>query len=153
MPKWCHFTTTILIDWLIDWFVFNVQRAIFQLYSGREHFKYLSATGLETRKGDGYGRIILPVQQVSYGPLIMSIMLIMNCNTGFFNVRRGWQSLNTGPQFYLRLICRTGWLWISTSHTTDGRPFKPKKLSVPFLYPGVPAGLVSFGLWKKVDND
>ena len=25
-----------LIYWLIDWFVFNVQRAIFQLYSGRE---------------------------------------------------------------------------------------------------------------------
>jgi hypothetical protein len=38
----------------------------------------------------------LPVQQVSYGPLIMSI-LIMSCYTGFFNVRRGWQSLNTGP--------------------------------------------------------
>jgi hypothetical protein len=57
----------------------------------------LNATGLKTRKGDGYGRIILPVQQVSYGPLIMS------CNTGFFNVRRGWQSLNTGPRFYLRL--------------------------------------------------
>jgi len=29
------------------------------------------------------------VQQVSYGPLIMSIMLIMSCYTGFFNVRRG----------------------------------------------------------------
>jgi hypothetical protein len=81
---------------------------------------------------------MLPVQQVSYGPLIMS------CYTGFFNVRRGWQSLNTGPRFYLRLIRRTGWLWISTSRTIDGRPFKPKKLSVPFLYPGVPAGLTSF---------
>jgi hypothetical protein len=81
------------------------------------------------------------VQQVSYGPLIMSIMLIMSCYTGFFNVRRVWQSLNTGPRFYLRLIRRTGWLWISTSRTTDGRPFKPTKLSVPFLYPGVPAGL------------
>jgi putative lipoic acid-binding regulatory protein len=65
----------------------------------------------------------------------------MSCNTGFFNVRRGWQSLNTGPRFYLRLIRRTGWLWISTFRTTDGRPFKPKKLSVPFLYPRVPAGL------------
>jgi hypothetical protein len=32
---------------------FNVQRAIFQLYSGREHLKKLNATGLETRKGDG----------------------------------------------------------------------------------------------------
>ena len=36
-------------------------------------FKNLNATGLKTRKGDGLGRIILPVQQVSYGPLIMSI--------------------------------------------------------------------------------
>jgi hypothetical protein len=74
----------------------------------------------------------------------MSIMLIMSCYTGFFNVRRGWQSLNTGPRFYLRLIRRTGWLWIYASRTTDGRPFKPKKLSVPFLYPGVAAGLTPF---------
>ena len=29
----------------------------------------------------------------------MSIMLIMSCYTGFFNVRRWWQSLNTGPRF------------------------------------------------------
>ena len=74
----------------------------------------------------------------------MSIMLILSCYTGFFNVRRGWQSLNTGPRFYLRLIRRTSWLWIYTSRTTDGRPFKPKKLSVPFVYPGVPAGLTPF---------
>jgi hypothetical protein len=47
---------------------------------------------------------ILPVQQVSYGPLIMSFY------TGFFNVQRGWQSLNTGPRFYLHLIRRMGWL-------------------------------------------
>jgi uncharacterized membrane protein YphA (DoxX/SURF4 family) len=80
------------------------------------------------------------------------LMLIMSCYTGFFNVRRGWQSLNTGPRFYLRLIRRTGWLfirrtgwlWIYTSRTTDGRPFKPKKLSVPFQYPGVPAGFSHF---------
>ena len=82
------------------------------------------------------------MQQVSYGPLIMSIM---SCYIGgFFNVRRGWQSLNTRPRFYLRLIRRTGWLWIHTSRTTDGRPFKPKKLSVPFLCHGVPAGLTTF---------
>ena len=111
----------------------NVQRAIFQLYSGRE--KKINATGLETKKGDGYRQIILPVQQVCYGPLIMSIMLIMSCHTVFFNVRRGWKSLNTGPRFYLRLIRRTGWLLIYTSRTTDGCPFKPKKLSVPFLCP------------------
>jgi hypothetical protein len=71
-------------------------------------------------------------------------MLTMSCYSGFFNVRRGWQSLNTGPRFYLRLIRRTGWLWIYTSRTTDGRPFKPKKLSVPFLYSGVPVGLAPF---------
>jgi hypothetical protein len=41
----------------------------------------------------------------------------------------GWQSLNTGHRFYLRLIRRTSWLWNFTSCTTDGRPFKPKKLS------------------------
>jgi hypothetical protein len=84
------------------------------------------------------------MQQVSYGPLIMSIMLIMSCYTGFFNVRRGWQSLSTGPRFYLRLIRKTDWLLIYTSRTTDGCLFKPKKLSVPFLYPGVPARLAPF---------
>ena len=84
------------------------------------------------------------MQQVSYGPLITSIMLIMSCYTGFFNMRRGWQSLNMGPRFYLRLIRRMGWLWIYTSRTTDGHPFKQKKLSVPFLYPGVPTGLTPF---------
>ena len=61
----------------------------------------------------------------------------MDVYTGFFNVQRGWQSLNTGPRFYLRPIRRTGWLLIYTSRTTDGCPFKPKKLSVQFLYPGV----------------
>ena len=82
----------------------------------------------------------------------MSIMLIMSCYTGFFNVRRGWQSLNTVPRFYLRLIRRTGWLWIYASRTTDGRPFKPKKPPVPFLYPGVPAGFVCFGwsIWTYI---
>jgi hypothetical protein len=68
----------------------------------------------------------------------------MSCYTGYFHVRRGWESLNTGPRFYLCLIQRTGWLLIYTSRTTDGYPFKPKKLSVPFLYPGVPTGLAPF---------
>jgi hypothetical protein len=79
----------------------------------------------------------------------MSIMLIMSCYTGFFNVWRGWQSLNTGPRFYLRLIRRTGWLWIYASRTTDGCPFKPKKLSVPFLYPGVPEVLNQYWTFKN----
>ena len=34
-------------------------------------------------------------------------MLIMSCYTGFFNLRRGWQSLNTGPVLF-------------TSHPKDG---------------------------------
>ena len=99
--------TPIYVGWLV-----GVQRPAsnFSAIFRTRTFKNLNAMGLETRKGDGYGRIILPVQQVSHGPLIMSIMLIMSCNTGFFNVRRWWQSLNTGPRFYLRLIRRTGWL-------------------------------------------
>jgi hypothetical protein len=76
------------------------------------------------------------VQHVSYGPLIMSIMLIMSCYTGFFNVRRGWQSLNTGPRFYLRIIRRTGWLWIYTSRTTDG-PSSRRSSRSHFYTPGL----------------
>jgi hypothetical protein len=36
-----YFSLWNLVDWLIDWLVFNVQRAIFQLYSGREHLDNL----------------------------------------------------------------------------------------------------------------
>jgi hypothetical protein len=55
------------------------------------------------------------------------IMLIMSCYTGFFNVRRGWQSLNTGPLFYLRLIRRTGWLWIYTFRRSSRSHFYPPR--------------------------
>jgi hypothetical protein len=34
--------------------------------------------------------------------------------------------------------------YLFNSRTTDGHPFKSKKLSVPFLYPGVPTGLTPF---------
>ena len=95
--------------------------------------------GNRNKENSWVGTGIQPVQQVSYGPLIMSTMLIMSCYTGFFNVRRGWQSRNTKSRFYLRLIRRTGQF-----RTTDGPPFKPQKLSVPFIYPGVPAGLAPF---------
>jgi hypothetical protein len=69
------------------------------------------------------------------GPLIMSIILIVSCYTGFFNVRRGWQSLNTGPRFYLRLIRMTGWLLIYTSRTSrrkHGQQWR-QKLTVHFI--------------------
>jgi hypothetical protein len=55
---------------------------------------------------------------LTWNPGSAPVILIMSCYTGFFKVRRGWQSLNTGPRFYLRLICRTGWLWIYTSRTS-----------------------------------
>jgi hypothetical protein len=55
------------------------------------------------------------------------------------NLRKIYIRLNT-----YRLIRRTGWLLIYTSRTNDGCPFKPKKLSVPFLDTGVPAGLAPF---------
>ena len=72
------------------------------------------------------------MQQVSHGPLIMSIMLIMNCYSEFFNVRRGWQSLNTGPQFNVSSEGQVGCEFIHPAQPR--RPFKPKKL--PFLYRG-----------------
>jgi hypothetical protein len=89
---------------------------------------------------EGASVIILPVQQVSYGPLIMSIILIMSCYTGFFNVRREWQSLNTGPRFYLRLIRRTGWeFWLSLC--------KIVRSSVILLLP-----LLTIIFWFRVDD-
>jgi hypothetical protein len=83
-------------------------------------------------------------------------MSIMSCYTGFFNVQRGWQSLNTGPKFHLRLIRRTGWLLIyiyptsrrsSRSHfyTPGFPPFRGlvplgRRNLVPILPPAHPLG-------------
>jgi hypothetical protein len=39
---------------LIDWLMFNVQRAIFQLYSGREHLKILKPR--DSKQGKVMGR-------------------------------------------------------------------------------------------------
>ena len=125
--------------------MFNVQWTIFQLYSRRK--KKIKCHGTRNKERwwvwtDNLASATGLLWTIHHEHL--SIMLIMSCYTGFFNVRRGWQSLNTGPQFYLHLIQKTGWLLIYISRTTDGCPFKPKKLSVPFLYPGVPAGLAPF---------
>jgi hypothetical protein len=67
----------------------------------------------------------------------MSIMLIMSCYKGFFNVRRRWQSLNTGPPFYLRLVRRCE--FIHLAQPTDAP--SSRRNSVSFQYPGIPAGL------------
>ena len=79
----------------------------------------LNAIGLETRKGEGRDG---EFSQFNRSPMD-------HCYTEFFNVRRGWQSLNTGPQFYLRLIRRTGWLLIYTSRTTDEEALGPISMS------------------------
>ena len=129
--------------------MFNVQRAIFQLYSRRE--KRIKRHG--TRNKERWW--VWTDNLASAASLLWTTHHEHNAHNElvhwvFFNVRREWQSLNTGPRFYLRLIRRTGWLLIYTSRTTDGCPFKPKKLSDPFLYLGVPAGLAPFrGLGQR----
>ena len=65
---------------------------------------------------------------------IMSIMLIMSCYTGFFNVRRGWQSLNTGPRFYLLLI-RVGCEFLHPAQPTD-TPSSRRSSRSHFYTPG-----------------
>jgi hypothetical protein len=76
---------------------------------------------------------------------------LASCYTGFFNVRRGWQSLNRDLGFiYVSSEGRVGCEFIHR-----GRPFKPKKLSVPFLLPGFPrpspffvSSPVAFKFWN-----
>ena len=119
-----------------DWLMFNVQRAIFQLYSGQEKkFKRHVRTRNKERWWVGMENLASAT-----GLLWTTVTL------GSLTCEEGGNLLNTGPQFYLRVIQRTGWLWIYTSRTTNGRPFKPKKLSVPFLYLGIPTGL----LWWRI---
>jgi hypothetical protein len=56
------------------------------------------------------GRKILPVQEVSYGPLIMSIMLIMSCYTGFFKeyvsdvIGRRFEKVKNGHIYFVKLV-------------------------------------------------
>jgi hypothetical protein len=81
------------------------------------------------------------VQQVSYGPLIMSIMIIVSC------YRLGSLTCEEGGNLSVLFTShpKDGLVVnLCFPHTTDGHPFKPKKLSVPFLYPRVPAGLAPF---------
>ena len=48
---------------LIDWLVFNVQRAIFQLYSGREHLKIWTPQDSKQGKVMGMDGKVLPVNR------------------------------------------------------------------------------------------
>ena len=74
----------------------------------------------------------------------MSIMLIISCYTGFFNVRRGWQSLNTGPRFYLRLIRWTGWLCISYIPHNRRTPLQAEEALGPISIPRGSRGVDPF---------
>ena len=46
-------------------------------------------------------------------------MLIMSCYSEFFNVRRGWQSLNTGPRFNVSSEGQLGCEFIHPAQLTD----------------------------------
>jgi hypothetical protein len=62
--------------------------------------------------------------------------------TGFFNVRRGWQSLNTGPRYYLRLVRRTvGCEFIHPAQPTDA-PSSRRSSRSHFYTPGFPRGCI-----------
>jgi hypothetical protein len=75
------------------------------------------------------------VQQVSYGPL-----LIMSCYTGFFNVRRGWQSLLLSKHPSLR-GCAGGRIDTRFIHP---RSISPLKGVNPAGTPGYRNGTESF---------
>ena len=53
----------------------------------------------------------------------------MSCYSEFFNVRRGWQSLNTGPRFNVSPEGQVGCEFIHPHNRRIKRPLKPKKLS------------------------
>ena len=87
------------------------------------------------------------MQQVSYGPLIMSIMLIMSCYTGFFNVRRGWQSLTRDLGFiYVSSEGRVGCEFMHPAQPTDA-PSSRRSSRSHFYTPGLSPfrGLVPLG--------
>ena len=110
-------------------------------------FKNLNATGLETRKGNGYGRILLPVQQVSYGPLIMSIMLIMSCYTVFFNftcAEGGNLSTRDLGFIYVSSVGRVGCEFLHPAQPTDAASSRRSSRS-HFYTPGFPRG--SQNIW------
>ena len=46
-------------------------------------------------------------------------MLIMSCYSEFFIVRRGWQSLNTGPRFNVSSEGQVGFEFIHPAQPTD----------------------------------
>jgi hypothetical protein len=62
----------------------------------------------------------------------------MSCYTGFFNVRRGWQSLNTGPGFiYVSSAGRVGCEFLHPAQPTDA-PSSRRSSRSHFYTPGFP---------------
>ena len=50
------FLSVDMVDWLVDWLYLTSSEPFFSYI--QDERKQLNATGLEIRKGDGYGRII-----------------------------------------------------------------------------------------------
>ena len=57
----------------------------------------------------------------------------MSCYSEFFNVRRGWQSLNTGPRFNVSPEGQVGCEFI---HPHNRQTSLKAEETLPFLYPG-----------------
>ena len=72
-------------------------------------------------------------------------MSIMSCYTGFFNVRAKRVAISQHGTSVLFTFHLKDWLVVNLFIPHNRQMlFKPKKLSVPFLYPGVPTGLTPF---------
>ena len=92
--------------------------------------KHLNATGLETRKGDGRDG---EFSQCNRSPMD-------HCYTGFFNVRRGWQSLNTDLSFiYVSSEGQVGCEFIYPAQPTDS-PSSRRSSRSHFYTLGFPRG-------------
>ena len=132
-----------IYDWLIDWSMFNVQRPIFQLYSGRTRtLKNLNATGLETRKGVWVGTDNL----ASATGLIMSILLIMSCYSTLGSLtceEDGNLSTRDLGFIYVSSEGRVGCEFIHPAQPSDA-PSSRRISRSHFYIPGFPRGYILY---------
>ena len=129
--KFNYMIALYMIDWLIDWLL-NVQRAVFQPYSGRKQVYKQKirkrALGWVNMGNDFWllcwvGSENLAEAGAQWPPL-------NELCRGIFNVQRAWHSLNTGPRFSFSskgqvgqiFIPRdsNGWPWQSPSTISAG---------------------------------
>jgi hypothetical protein len=102
-----------MIDWLIDWLL-NVQRAVFQPYSGRKQ-----AYKQKIRKralgwvnmGNNFW-LLCWVWSDNLADAGSQCPPLSEVCRGIFNVQRAWHSLNTGPRFSFSSKGRVGQFFI-----------------------------------------